>query len=327
MDIRALKYEADQALLRASYPPRRLVLIHTGIALGVSLLLALFSYILDHNVSGDGGLSGLGTQAALATAQVVLQLASMVLMPFWQAGLLFTMVGYARNRSVHPQNLTEGFRRFVPILTSSLMMGVQYVARSIVSVYLSSMLVTFTPFAAPVYQLAAMLEKNPNLDITTVHVDGMAAFYAAMAVIFVLVFGALVLPVFYRYRMVNYIIMDDQKVGGMRAMLLSRMMMYRRRVKLFKLDLSFWWFYGLEILLSVISLGSVLLPLVGVKLPFSEDAAYWIFQLLCIAGQLGLYYLVKPKLEVTYALCYEQFRQNAEPPAPPKMPQSHPWED
>lgn len=326
MDIPALKNEADQVLRRASYPPRRLVLIHTGIAMGVSLLLAVIRYILDHNVSGTGGLSGLDAQAALATAQVVLQLAGIVLMPFWQAGLLFAMVGCVRDRQIEPRNLTEGFYRFAPILTSSLFMGLQYAFRGIVSVYLSSMLVSVTPFAAPLYELASMLEKDPNLNIATVQVDGMATLYAAMMVIFVLVFAALALPVFYRYRMVNYIIMDDQKVGGLKAMLLSRMMMHRRRVKLLKLDLSFWWFYGLEILLSVISLGSVLLPLIGVRLPIAEDAAYWIFQLLCIAGQLGLYYWARPKLEASYALCYEQFRQGAEPVAPPKQ-QFHPWED
>lgn len=327
MDFRALKYDADQTLQRAEYSPRRLVLIHTGLSLGLSLLLAIISYFLDHGISADGGLSGLGTQAALATAQVVLQLASLAVVPFWQAGLMFAMLGYVRGRAVKPWNLAEGFRRFVPILTSSLMMGLQYAVRAIVSVYISSMLITFTPFAAPIYQLSAMLQENPNLDITALNVPGMGAFYAALAVVYLLVFGALVVPVFYRYRMVNYIIMDDQKVGGLKAMFLSRVMMHRRRKKLFRLDLSFWWFYGLELLLSVISFGSLLLPLVGVTLPVSDDAAYWIFQLICVAGQLGLYYVAKPKLEVTYALCYEEFRQNAEPPAPPRPPQVHPWED
>lgn len=327
MDIRALKNEADDVLRDVAYPPRRLVLIHTGIAMGLSLLLALFSYLLANNNSANNGLSGLGTQAFLDTAQVVLQLASSVVMPFWQAGLLFAMLGFVRSRPVEPRNLAEGFHRFVPILTSSLMMGLQYMTRGIVGVYLSSMLIKMTPFVEPLYKLAEMLEKDPDLDIMAVHVDGMEEFYAALTVIFLLVFAALALPIFYRYRMVNYIIMDDQKVGGMKAMFLSRAMMHRRRMKLFKLDLSFWWFYGAEILLSVLSLGSVLLPLLGVTLPFSEDAAYWIFQLLCIAGQLGLYYLARPKLEVTYALCYEDFRQNPEPIAPPRPPQVHPWED
>jgi uncharacterized membrane protein len=327
MDIRSLKYDADQTLQRADYPLRRLVLVHTAVALGISLLLALISYLLDSSISGGGGLSGLGTQAALSTAQIVLQIASVVVLPFWQAGLIFVAVSVVRGRTAEPGNLLEGFRRFVPVLTSSLMMGVQYTARIIVSVYLSSMLITLTPFAEPVLELSAMLQKDPTLDLMTVQVDGMVGFYVAMAVMFLLVCGVMVLPVFYRYRMVNYIIMDDQKIGGMKAMLLSRIMMRQRRRKLFRLDLSFWWFYALELLLSVIPLGSELLPLIGMKLPFSGNGAYWILQLLCIVGQLGLYYAAKPKLETTYALCYEQFRQSMEPPAPPSQPQVHPWED
>lgn len=327
MDFRALKYEADQTLQRDIATPRRMVLIHTGLALALSLVLAVISYFLDHVVSADGGLSGLGTQAALATAQVVLQLASIVVVPFWQAGLIFTMLGYVRGRAVEPWDLAEGFRRFVPILTSSLLMGLQYAARAIVSVYISSVLITLTPFVAPMYQVSDMLMQNPNLDITELNVPGMEIFYAALAVIYLLVLGLLVLPVFYRYRMVNYIIMDDQKVGGLKAMFISRIMMYRRRKKLFRLDLSFWWFYGLELLLTAISFGSLLLPLVGITLPVSEDAAHWVFQLICVAGQLGLYYAAKPKLEAAYALCYEEFRQNVEPPAPPRPPQVHPWED
>lgn len=327
MDFRAIKYEADQTLQRDIALPRRIVLIHTGLSLGLSLLLAFISFCLDRVASGDGGLSGLGTQAALSTAQVVIQLASLVVVPFWQAGLTYTMLGYVRGRAVQSWDLAEGFRRFAPILTSSLMMGLQYMARAVISMYLTFTLITLTPFTAPLYQVSGMLEQNPNLDILALNVPGMGIFFGALVVIYVLVFVALAAPVFYRYRMVNYIIMDDQNIGGFKAMFLSRIMMHRRRRKLFRLDLSFWWFYGLELLLTAISLGTLLLPLAGITLPVSDDAAYWIFQIICVFGQLGLYYWAKPKLEVAYALCYEEFGQNAQPPTTSRAPQVHPWED
>lgn len=324
MNIRDLKNEANDILRQAQQPPRKIFLIHTAIAVGASVLLALVSYILDQSISSGGGLSGMSTQAALSTAQVVLQLVSTVAMPFWSAGLIFAAMGYIRRDFVSAMDLPEGFRRFKPILTSGLMMGLQYLARGFISVYLSSMLVMATPFAAPAYRLATMLEQNPELDLTAVNVEGMLGFYAATVIIFALVFGVLALPVYYRYRMVNYIIMDEGKAGGLRAMLQSRMMMQRRRWKLFRLDLSFWWFYGLELLLSAISLGSLLTELMGVSLPISQDAAYWIFQLAAVAGHLVLYTLAGPKIEVTYALCYREFLQPPEPPMP-QPPKEHPW--
>ena len=324
MDIRGLKNEAGDLLRHAQQPPRKIFLIHTAIAVGVSVVLALLSEILEHSVSSGGGLSGMSTQAALSTAQVVLQLISTVAMPFWSAGLIFAAMRYVRRDPVGVGDLAQGFRRFGPLLTSGLMMGLQYLARGFVSAYLSSMLVMVTPFAAPAYQLAAMLEENPQLDIMTANVEGIMGFYAATAIIFVLVFGLLTLPVYYRYRMVNYIIMDDEKAGGLRAMLQSRLMMQRRRWKLFRLDLSFWWFYALELLLSVVSMGSLLAELLNVSLPVSQDAAYWIFQLAAAAGHLALYSFAGPKLEVTYALCYREFLQPVEPPKP-QPPKEHPW--
>lgn len=329
MDIRTLKFEADQTLRSATYPPRHLVLIHTGIALGVSLVLALISYILDHSVSSGGGLSGMGTQAALSTAQVVLQMVSTVAMPFWQAGMIFAALGYIRRRQVSPRDLTEGFRRFKPILSSGIMMGIQYLGMGFISAYLSSFVVAFTPFADPVVELTEMLAEKPDLDITALNMnaDGMMAFMLAYLVIFLILYAVLAFPLYYRYRMVNYIIMDQPKIGGLAAMFVSRAMMRGRRMRLFKLDLSFWWFYALELLLSVVAMADLLLAAAGVTLPVSDGVAYWGFQLLAVAGQLGLYYLAKPKLEVTYALCYETFCQTGEPksqPAP-QPPKSHPW--
>lgn len=323
MDIRTLKQNVGQILREADQPPKRLVLIHTGIALGVSLLLGLISFVLDRGVSIDGGLSGMDTQVALATVQTVLGLASMVAMPFWQAGLVFAAIGYLRGRRVETRDLTAGFRRFKPILTSGLMMGLQYLGRGFVGMYISSTLVVMTPFAAPAYKLTAMLQENPNLDLSTVNMEGMETFLTAYLVIFLVVYAALILPVFYRYRMVPYVIMDRPEAGGIAAMFLSRAMMRGRRMKLFKLDLSFWWFYTLELLLAAVSMGDMILMAAGVVLPVPDGAAYWGCQLLAAAGQLGLYYLAKPKLEVAYALCYESFSVPEEPK--PRKPVAHPW--
>lgn len=325
MDIRSLKQNADRVLHSAAYPPRKLVLIHTGIALGVSLILALTSYMLDYGISSDGGLSGLDTQSALATAQVVLRLASAVAMHFWQAGILFAAMGYVRRRPVSPRDLSEGFHRFKPMLSSGIMMGLQYLGVGFISIYLSSAIIVSTPFGAPVYELAEMLAENPDLDITAMNmgVDGIEAFAAAYLIVFLILYAVLALPVYYRYRMVNYIIMDGGKVGGFGAMFLSSAMTRGRRFRLFKLDLSFWWFYVLEVLLNVVAMADLLLAAVRVPLPVSEGVAYWGCQLLAMAGQLVLYYLAKPKMEVTYALCYESFLRPEEPK--PQKPVEHPW--
>lgn len=324
MGILSLKQEASSILCCGQKPPRTIFFLHAAIAIGLSLVLALISEVLDRSISTGGGLSGMSTQAALSTAQVVLQLISTVAMPFWSAGLIHAALRYAKGNPVGVSDLMQGFRRFAPILTSGVMMGLQYLGRGFVSVYVSSVLVMLTPFSAPAVQLAQMITENPQLDPMTVHVDGIGGFYAASLVIFLLVFGLLALPIWYRYRMVSFIIMDNEKIGGLKAMLQSRMMMHRRGWKLFRLDLSFWWFYALELAVTALSMGSLLAPLLGLSFPFSDDAAYWLCQLAAAAGHVALYALAGPKVKVTYALCYQQFLQQPEPPKP-RPPKDHPW--
>jgi uncharacterized membrane protein len=324
MDIRALKIQAQDALHRAQGSPRKTVLIHTAVSLGVSLVLALLSSLLDLVISPGGGLGDMNAQAALSTAKVVLQLAGSVAMPFWSAGLVFAALRWLKGERVGFETLAEGFCRFKPVLSSGLLIGVQYIGRAFVSVYLSAMLLMTTPFAGPAYELAMMLEENPQLDPSTVQLEGMTQMYAAAAVIFALVFCVLSLPVYYRYRMVNYVIMDEENVGGLKAMLKSRVLTHRRRRQLLRLYLSFWWYYGLELLLSMISMGAILAELFGVALPMGAEAAHWIFQLVAATGHLALRGWVGPKLELTYALCYQQF---LEPRLPfqPREPKAHPW--
>ena len=66
MDVqnrRALKQMARSRLAGATYDPKKLALIHTGISVGVSLVIAFLGYYLDHWIAGTAsGLSGMGTR-------------------------------------------------------------------------------------------------------------------------------------------------------------------------------------------------------------------------------------------------------------------------
>ena len=322
MDIRKLKQDAEQTLSSASYSPNRLVLIHTAAALVLSLALMAISQILSGSMGSAGGLSGMGTQTILATAQVMLQLVSVAVTPFWTAGIVSAAVGYVRRQEVSAGSLLEGFRRWKPVLSSGLLMGVHYLAIGFLAMYLSTQLFMYTPFAVPLYEAAMELNANPNADLTALLGTSMESLSMIYMVFFLIVYALLALPVVYRYRMVNYLIVDGQGMGGFRAMMTSRFMMRRNRIKLFKVDLSFWWFYLLEIGISGLCLG-YLIP----GLPMSEDAAYWVFQLAAMGGQLVLYYFAKPKLAVTYAHCYEALL-NPEPEVvneAAQPPKKHPW--
>lgn len=327
MDIRSLKRSASDTLQSPGCTLKRLVLIHTAISAAVSLLLLIADQLLSNAMASAGGLSGMGTHAVLSTTQSVLKLAQLAVMPFWRAGLIFAALSCIRSQSSATGDLLQGFRRWKPMLSSTLMLALRYLGIGFVSVYLSTQIFMFTPMAKPVYEAAIKASNNPSLNLEELVSSSMQGATAALLVLFLVVFALLALPMYYRYRMTTYLIMDNEDMGGLRAMLTSRVMTYRRRMELFKLDLSFWWFYVLELVLTAIGFGDLLLAAAGVELPFSVDAAFWVFQCLALAAQVGLYYLARPKLDATYAHCYALFL-TLEPPAPkpaPKPPKNTPW--
>ena len=321
------KHDAAASLRAAAYPPSRLLAIHSGVMAGVSLVIAAISYILEHAIKPAGGLSAMDLQATLSTIQVMLRLAQLVVMPFWAAGLSYAAIGIARGRRTGPSDLTEGFYRFKPLLTSNLLIAVQYLVRAFISLYLSLQLMVFTPVAHKLYDAAVKLEEEPELGLAALLGQDYVPVMVTYAVIFGVVFLAVCLPVFYRYRLTSYLIMDDQEKGGIRAMLRSRMLMLRRRWDLAKLDLSFWWYYLLLGLGMALSCGDLILAAAGVTLPVPDGVAYWIFLCLGLLVQLAVKILAGPKVAVTYAHRYDRYLKDLPPQRKVKQvdPADLPW--
>lgn len=310
MDHRDWKAEAANDLRQPNYSPRKLVLIHTGVIAGLSVLLSLVGLLLDMVANNaGGGLGNMGTQTLLATVQTFLPLLVLLVQPFWNVGIQNAALGYGANRSVQPRDLLGGFYRWKPIITSSLMIGVLYMTRIFITSFLSGQIMAFTPFADDVMKAAEAQMENPEADIFALMGDSLIPFVGTYAVVFFGLFIAFSLPVYYRYRFVNYILLEQPGMGGMQAMLLSRAMTQGHRKQLFKLDLSFWWFYLAEVLISALCYTDVFLQLAGVKLPMPPMVASWVFLLLSLGLQLALHVYAKPILEVSWIKAYRQCNQ------------------
>ena len=55
--------------LSAAHRPGRVILIHTGVVLLLSLVLTLLDYFLDRQISNTGGLSGMDQRSFMVTVQ------------------------------------------------------------------------------------------------------------------------------------------------------------------------------------------------------------------------------------------------------------------
>lgn len=297
-DRKGLKAQAAERLAAASYDPKKLILIHSGVQVALSLLLALIHYLLDQQIGQTGGLGGVGARSVLETVQAVLTIAQMVALVFWQIGYAYVSLRIHRGEEVGPMDLLEGFRRLGPVLRLRLLLTLMLGGAVIASTYLASMILMMTPWAQPLMDAAAIGTTEAMMEAM---MECMVPLYGLTA----LVSLVLVAPMYYRYRLVDFAVMDRGRVGALAAIQVSRVLMRGRRLTLLKLDLSFWWFYALQALTTLLGYGDMILPMFGVELPWSADAWFYIFMALCYVCQLALYWWRGNELQVTYAGFYD----------------------
>ncbi len=315
-DRRYWKSQAGEALRRASYSPGKLALIHSAASAGLALLLAALSFYLDLQIADTGGLSGIGTRSVLETVQVFLQMANVLLLPFWEMGLLWAFLCVGRHWETGPKSLLAGFHRFGPILRGKLLQMVMLTGAACIGCYVGTIAFSLTPLSSAFYEAAEPYLTEGVLDYAVMMEDAAIMASILWAMPFMAVgMAVFALPLYYRLRMMDYLLLDQPEKGALYAMRASKMMMRHKRWQLFKLDLSFWWFYGLEVVISLVCYGDVILPALGVDLGMSADAAFFAFYALALACQVGLYAWQKPKLLTTYGYFYNELLPKEEPAA------------
>lgn len=328
MDIRdrkGLMKNADLALSQAAYNPRILALIHTGVALGVSLVLTLISYFLTRQIDTTGGLSGMGMRSVLTTVQAMLSISSAVLMPFWEIGFFAAAIGIARQQPTGPSTLLSGFRRFGPILRLNLLRGLLIGFMGFLCLQISSGIFILTPFSNPLMEATEALMAQGTPEINDALIATLMPLITPMYWIFGILFCVIAIPILYRFRMADFVIMDNKPIGALQALGASHKMMRYNRLALFKLDLRFWWFYALQVLSLGLCYGDELLPALGISLPVGGDAAFFLFFAIHLVCQLTLAWFAQSRVQVAYACAYEALLPEYLDPEPPVM-KNLPWD-
>lgn len=315
---RVLKSQAADRLAGTGRDPRRMVLIHIGVILLLNLLTSALSLYLNRQIGSTGGLSGLGTRSVLQTIQTSLYYGSMFFTPFWQASFVFIAIRWATAQTPEPRDLLSGFRRFPSVLSYHLLylLLIFLVAQAAATV--ASLIFTMTPWAAPLMALLEPLVSEGALDLAalqTLPMDALLRAYTPMLLITALILIPLMIYLSYRLRLTTCFIMDPStRCGGLSAMLFSAKAMRGNILSMFRLDLSYWWFYLLEGLLTLVCYLDFLLPALGVKLPIDPTAAYFISLILYSILELCLMLWKKAEVDTTYALAYRTIITSPEHP-------------
>ena len=311
---RAIHRSAAEALNRASQA-RQIVLVYAAVCCGLSLLSTVLSVFLSDRISGAGGLGNIGLRSVLSTGQSVLPLINFIVTSCLTIGYHTAILSFTRGYDASPRTLTDSFRHFGPILRTVLFQVVIYGGTMIAAIYISSSIFMATPYSEAFVQV-----MTPYLESMTVLSDGLVLDDALLATvmdtmvpmmwILAAVFLVLMLPLYYRMRMVNFALADDPAKGAFHAVFKSRFLMRRNRFALFRLDLTLWWFYAAQLVISLVCYGDMLLPLAGIQFPWSDTVSYYLFYALYLLLQLALYYFGMNRVYAVYAVAYDALMED-----------------
>ena len=310
MNIRQPKTVRSVAreLLSRAGQLRRILLIYCGLLLASCLVTTGLNVGLDSMMSRSGGLGNLGTRSMLSTLQALLPLANTLVMLVLDLGLLAAMLRISRGQFTSPQTLRTGLARFFPMLRLILLQIPIYLALGVLATYAAMMLFFVTPLSNAAMELltpivTAGASSQQVMDMLLTDEAFLAGFLQAIIpmyiIVLVLLLG-LMIPVSYRLGMAKLVILDDPRAGAFRAVSESLKMTRRNCMAFFKLDLSFWWYYLLTLLVSALSMAESFLPL--------SEAMGWLLYGAALLLQTLIYYFLRPRLEVSRCLIYNAIR-------------------
>lgn len=308
-NLRQIREFAPQRL-EASPSQRQIVLIYAGLALGLTALVTVLNHILGLQIDNYGGLSNLGKKTMLSSVQSMLPLAQSALTMCLDVGYVAAMLRIARGMYTSPQTLRLGFDRFWVLLRCSIFKGLILSGVVFISMYAGITIYLLTPFAEPAQEILLPLMDQMSMLNTSVVIDEATYAQLMQAMIPCFAFCGMMMlilggPVFYSFRMANYVIIDKPALGALAALRESKMMMRGNRIQLLKLDISLWWYYLATAAAMAVCYGDILLPMLGVELPVSETVAFFGFYVLYLAASFAILFFLRNRVEVTYALAYD----------------------
>lgn len=304
MSIPSAKYLKKKASnrLQSGNDPKKVVLVYAGIVALSSLVVTVVQDLLDSRISQTGGIQNIGTRSMLTTADTVLTIAQLLLVMCLTLGYTGSMLRIARGQYASPNSLKAGGERIWVLLRTRLLQMLIMTAAAFALCFLVINVCLLTPLSNRVIAVMGTVSAEVLL------ADDLAliGFYSAMLPIILIYLVTLVPLLWYfscTYRMVDYLLIDRPQLGAFGALRESRRMMQGNMKMMLRVDLSFWWYYLLQALVSVLVYLNMVLALFSIGLP--PEVLYWGTVVLYLAADFALRYFFSNKVAVTYALFYD----------------------
>ena len=305
--FKILKFNAKERLA-AAQDEKKIVLIYAGIVTVLAALVTIINYTLKLQIAQLGGLSNMGLRSMLSTIQSVLPMIQSIIIMCLDLGYVAAMLRISRQQYASEHTLKLGFDRFWVLLRYTLIQGGIYTLAVMAAFWISMQIFLLTPLSNAMMAMVTPEMADPNVLMgmlqDPVFSGQITTAMLPMVLIFSAVYVVLFIPISYSLRMAKYVIIDKPAQGAVHAIKESRKMMKGSCVRLFKLDLSLWWWYAISFSSMALCYGDVLLPMIGIELPMSAAVSYFLFYALFLIVQFAACYFLRNHVEVVYAQAY-----------------------
>lgn len=310
---RELKQQARERL-EACPQEKKIGLLYGGSLFVISVVYLLADLLISRLTPQTGGLSTIGTRSFMSALSGILPVVTSLLSMCLGFGYMGGMVRISRGQYASPNALRTGFERFWPLLRLTFFKGLIVLGFSMGAFYLATILFTLSPFSdrliqalEPVVSGGSLLSEG-TMELTEGVIEAVNASLLPLMAIFLVIAAVFVVPLLYRLRMTDYVLYDHPEAGALYAIRESKKMMRFHRLSVFKLDLSFWWFYLALALSYALNYAPMFLSVSGISLPVEGEALSVLCFLLSCAAEFVVIYFLRSRMEVTCALAYNQLK-------------------
>ena len=310
---RELKQQARERL-EACPQEKKIRLLYGGSLFVISVVYLLADLLISRLTPQTGGLSTIGTRSFMSALSGILPVVTYLLSMCLSFGYMGGMVRISRGQYASPNALRTGFERFWPLLRLTFFKGLITLGFSMGAFYLATILFTLSPFSdrliqalEPVVSGGSLLSEG-TMELTEGVIEAVNASLLPLMAIFLVITAVFVVPLLYRLRMTDYVLYDHPEAGALYAIRESKKMMRFHRLSVFKLDLSFWWFYLALALSYALNYAPMFLSVSGISLPVEGEALSVLCFLLSCAAEFVVIYFLRNRMEVTCALAYNRLK-------------------
>ena len=310
---RELKQQARERL-EACPQEKKIGLLYGGSLFVISVVYLLADLLISRLTPQTGGLSTIGIRSFMSALSGILPVVTSLLSMCLGFGYMGGMVRISRGQYASPNALRTGFERFWPLLRLTFFKGLITLGFSMGAFYLATILFTLSPFSdrliqalEPVVSGGSLLSEG-TMELTEGVIEAVNASLLPLMAIFLVIAAVFVVPLLYRLRMTDYVLYDHPEAGALYAIRESKKMMRFHRLSVFKLDLSFWWFYLALALSYALNYAPMFLSVSGISLPVEGEALSVLCFLLSCAAEFVVIYFLRSRMEVTCALAYNRLK-------------------